>query len=404
MVTNIKEFSIKKSINYLALIFAFFLPLSRGAISIISITILLLFLFQREKINQIKNEKILIALGIFIIFNLLSLLWVESENLHRAFNFIISYWYLAIIFPLALNLEKPFINRIFIAFLLGISISEIISYGMFFHLWQIPHHNSQYPSPFMHKIDYSILLSFTSLFLLIEIFFTKNLKLKTLLTIFLSITLIDMLLVGGRTGQLSFFVTIFLLTIFSFKNRIKALLNTTIILIIFTTTAYYLIPNFKKKIDETTTNLNRVFEKEDYCTSLGMRIGSWIVAKDIIIKNPLFGVGEEDNMRALPKIIEEKYPKMECLKWFVRFHYHNQYIQILTAIGVVGLLIFLSIFLFLAKIAIEDRRVNSIKIALISMMLVAFLTEPVLNKQFTTALFALIVGIIVAQNRIEREK
>ena len=132
-----------------------------------------------------------------------------------------------------------------------------------------------------------------------------------------------------------------------------------------------------------------------------MRAGSLIIAKDIIVEHPLLGIGIIDNMDKLREKIDEEYTSMKCLRWYM--HYHNQYAQILTQTGVIGLIIFLLIFYNILKLSYINFEFTIIKILLVSIFLIGFSGDPILHKQFTMALFALFVGILNAQHRIENE-
>ncbi len=100
-------------------------------------------------------------------------------------------------------------------------------------------------------------------------------------------------------------------------------------------------------------------------------------------------------------LIKTKYPEMRCINYLP--HFHNQYLQVLTATGIIGLLIFLSIFYNILKLKIKSHRFNNIKIIFLSVMIFGFFTEPLLHAQFSMLFFSLIVGILLAQQRIESE-
>ena len=82
---------------------------------------------------------------------------------------------------------------------------------------------------------------------------------------------------------------------------------------------------------------------------------------------------------------------------------HNQYLQILTQTGLVGLFLFLAIFFYIAKLEIRNKEYKQMKAIYLSVTLFAFVSEVLLHRQFGMALFALIVGILLAQHRVENE-
>ena len=65
--------------------------------------------------------------------------------------------------------QKEYFEYAISSFFLGMLISEILSYGNFFNLWQVGIGNSDNPRVFLHHTMYSMLLSVTSIFLLFKI-------------------------------------------------------------------------------------------------------------------------------------------------------------------------------------------------------------------------------------------
>jgi O-antigen ligase len=89
------------------------------------------------------------------------------------------------------------------------------------------------------------------------------------------------------------------------------------------------------------------------------------------------------------------------MRWFM--HFHNQYAEILTEVGLIGLALFLWMFYRIFKIPLRDKQFIAIKIILVSVFLVGFIAEPYLHKQFTLALFSLVLGILLAQSRVDND-
>ena len=169
--------------SYLLITFAFFLPLSRAGISILSVLMILMWLFQgdfKKKYENLKDNVVIIALVLFVGFEFISLVWTTSENIGHGLDqaFKTTRLVLLPILVIATTLKKEYIPKVITAFLIGMLISEILSYGIFFELWTLRHGSPSDPTPFMHHLDYSTFLTFTSLLLLNRYFDTNNLKLK----------------------------------------------------------------------------------------------------------------------------------------------------------------------------------------------------------------------------------
>jgi len=147
---------------------------------------------------------------------------------------------------------------------------------------------------------------------------------------------------------------------------------------------------FQNRIQALFTDV-QLQTQNDYNSSTGMRLGTWEVALDILKENPILGVGNQDNITELQIITNEKY-YLKPLNWFP--HFHNQYLDIISALGLLGLFIFLSLFWNIVKLK-QTSEIYFIQISFISIFLVGFIAEPFLHKQFTMALFSIILGYIL---------
>ena len=68
-------------------------------------------------------------------------------------------------------------------------------------------------------------------------------------------------------------------------------------LFILVTLIYGTSTNFNNRIHMIKSDVSTVLESEDYNTSIGARIGFWIIAKEMFLENPIFGVGIADNIK-----------------------------------------------------------------------------------------------------------
>ena len=384
----------QNSIYYFTLLFAFISPLSRAGIVFTSVTLILLWIFEKgwvEKWNQLKSCKVFQAFGIFIIYNFISLIW--TDEVLDSFKYILKYWYLITAFVIFTSFPKEKSGEIIKFFILGMLVSEILSYGILFEFWTMKHGTVSDPTPFMNHLDYSIFLAFTSILLLIKVLYSDDIRNKIMYSIFFLTVSGNLFVTAGRSGQLAFFVTLpIILFIFFNKKVLKSLF------IIFVTIGIMLIfpmllsDTFKNRVLNVKTDFDKLFIEKSYNSSLGNRIGAWEVASDIAKDNPILGVGNQDNIIELQRITTEK-PHLQPLNWYP--HFHNQYLQISTALGILGILIFIYIFVQIGKLKQNQENIYLIKTAFISIFLVGFIAEPFLHKQFTMALFSIILGYIL---------
>lgn len=398
-----KHITYNQYINALIVTYAFMLPLSRAGIVFFSMLLIILWVLEgnfKEKYSLLSKSKFILALVIFILFNLLSLFW--TDNVPIALQYVKKYWYFSPLIIIFTSIKREYIPRTLSAFILGMFISEVISYGVFFELWQFKNVTPENPTPFMHHIEYSVFLAFTALVLLGRIFNAEEIKYKLLYAVFFITITGNLFLTAGRTGQLAFVLGLFVVAMISFQNRLKAFFIFSVLSVTFLGLAFNFSSTFNERITTAQTSLVNVVEKSNYCSSWGSRIGAWMVSTDIIAEHPIVGIGIVDNMQEFYNIINTEHQEMIC-SGNTLVHMHNQYLQILTQLGAIGLIIFLSIFYMLSRLKFKDGEYRNIKYIYLTIILFAFVAEVILHRQFGMALFALIVGLLLSQNRVENE-
>lgn len=402
-LTQQKKYDFTQYINYVAILYAFIIPLSRAGIGILTAAMIFLWLLEgdfKEKMKSYKNNHVILALLSFLVYNLISLFW--TDDVAGALHTMKRYWYLFPIFVFMYSIKKECIPKLLSAFILGMFVSEVIAYGVFFELWDFKHATVANPSPFMHHIIYSVFLSFTALILLNHIFNFHTLKHKMIYVLFFITVTGNLFLTAGRTGQFAFIVGLFTLVIVSFRYKLKAFILFALLAFSVLSMSFNLSETFQERIIKGKSDLVNVIAKKDYCTSWGSRVGAWIISKDMIRQHPLIGMGKADHMHEFHQLIDTKYPSMKCMHGSFR-HVHNQYLEIWTALGLVGLVLFLWIFLALWRMPIKDIELSNIKYLYISILLFAFIPEVLWGRQFSLVLVAFVFGILLAQHRIENE-
>jgi len=390
--------------NKLILLYAFFIPLSLDIMRILAISIILVGLLQIKNNKRYLQDIIDIALKIKIVFLLsillLSLLWTDFTNIQIGFKYITRYWYILPLFFIFININRDYIPKIISSFLLGMMISELLSYSVFFELIHIPHISHTDPSVFMHHTLYSVFLAFTVGILIDRILTTDTTLKQKLIYIFFSLTITANLFINaGRTGQVIFIFILISVLISKSLLNLKTILSTISIAGFIFYISYSYSPNFQYRFKQTIENINHI----SYDTPIGSRIGLNIVAKDIILENPILGVGVGDYLSKKVETIDKKYTaKMQYVKSLE--HYHNQYAEFMVIGGILGLIAYLSMWWSIAKISIKNKHIKTIKFILIVSFLLASLTDAFFHLNRPLSLFALFVGLILAQNRYEEQK
>lgn len=388
-------------INYLILLYALTLSFPSEIKRVVAILMIILWLTDRTKYDfKLPKTNIFLLFGIFIAYSLLSYFW-SDVTVKEAFEYIRRYWYYLPIFIIFKYLKKEFFEYVISFFLLGMFISEILSYGNFFKFWEIGLGYTSNPTVFIHHTTYSVFLAITSIFLLAKIFNEKSRNKKILYCIFFISITINLLVNSGRTGYFSFFITIIILSFYIFKMKIKYIIFTVITTITIISLAYTQSPNFKTRINLIKNDIDGVIINNDYSSAIGARIGLWIIAKDLIISNPLLGTGVSSSLKEKNNIINND-SNTNNFDYIQTLHsFHNIYLEILIQYGIIGLTIFLLIILEILKIHLKNIEIDILKITTILVYFLGSFTDILFHLKDSITFFSFIIGIVLAKYKIE---
>jgi O-antigen ligase len=392
---------------YSFLILAFFLPLSKAIISLISVFVLLLWLYERHfksKLKAIKSSNILLVLLIFLLFSYLSFIWSDNVDLKLITHTDYKYLFLIPIFYTAI--KKKWIENIITFFLFGMFVSEMVSYGIYFNFWTTHYGTSVDPTPFMNHIQYSVFLSFSAILLLSRLVSKRyTRKEKIFISPFFLTVIINLFLTGGRTGQVAFFLTLFVMFIIHYRLTLKTFILTFVTMGFIFILAYQGSTTFKNRFNKMLDSTKASFVENNYTTSVGIRLSYYILVYDIMIDNPsklIGGVGKGDASQAISTILKqnEKYKQYRMAKSFITTHrLHNQYLQILLETGLIGLISFTYIFYLLLISLKSNDELSEVVVLFISIYGVSMIFDTVLYTQFTRSLFILFMSMFIVYVR-----
>ncbi len=399
MPLSIKSLSFEKSYLYLAIVFAFVLPISRAAVSLFIILFPLVWLIEgnyRHKLEQLRSSKALLVIALFILFQFITIAW--STDTHLALESARMYTYWFAIFVLATSIKNEWIDKIITAFLYGMVISEIFAYLIFFDIYAIKGQPPSYPSPFMMHIDYSVFLAFTSILLLNRIFSKRySVNEKIVMFIFFATVTTNLFISTGRSGQLAFLVALMVSVIIHFRFSVKSILVFGIVSSTLLIGAYKTLPLFEKRINAAKSDIQK-FQEGNYASSWGLRAAFWILTYDIVKEEPLLGVGIGDYKLAAQEALAKNDHGFseKVIFWCSGSHYHNQYLMIVVQSGLIGFTLLVAMFVYLYRLKIDDPDIKELSILFLTIYLVAFFAEPLWVKQFPTALFVMMAGLSIA--------
>lgn len=392
-------------LNNLLVVYAFLLPISQTIKSTIFSFMVILFILRGDMKkhiqNALANSVVRAFLYIFIAYAV-GLLW--TSNLEDGLLWVKNLKYGLYLILFYAIVDGRYIDKVISAFILGMFISELTSYGMQFGImpWKLEIGKVLFyqsyaigdPSPFLHHIHYGVALAFTVILLAYKTFFTQGSKVfKFFMSLFIMSATTNIFITGGRTGYVTFFMLVAVLALFYLR---KVALQLLIVVILAFTAAYNFSSIFYEKVVQTEQSLKDISQDNPaFNSSLGQRAGIYYYAYDVIKEHPLFGVGTGDSMDEIRKIIPEKWESLKQMP-----HEHNQFLSVLVKLGIVGLLIYLNIFYQIVKYKQqEDKDLRFIMIFVT--LAIAFGT---LMTQFNLRFFLPLWAVFLAVTLISRQR
>jgi O-antigen ligase len=298
---------------------------------------------------------------------------------------------------------------------MGIVILIVLSSLNYYKIFAIKPGNIGKPVVLMHHLDFSMFLAWTAVFGLALILFRKKEYVENLNMTWIdwgtwgSATLLSLgwiFVQTGRSGQLALVVGLIALIVLFVNNRVEGWVKKTgmvaaaIVLLAGTVKLQYEFSrNFKERIDIGVNDINLILKKNNYSSSLGIRVFAIKTGISIVKDYPITGVGIGDNMDVFKDYvarIKGKKPDKFFLNSIQKNHFHNQYIQILTETGLVGFVLFLSIIIFLF---LKTEKIYSIMFILFFFS--GFIAEPFLRNQFISVLFCFFMVIFSASREVD---
>jgi len=397
---NINKEKIDLWINYLIVVLGLTLPISVAANNIVLGLIFILWLLAgnyRERWEIIRKNRAAIAILLFFSFQIVALLY--SSDVKEGLK-ILGKERLLLVMPLILSvIRRDFIPKAFSAFLFSMFVSEIISYGLYFGIYDtLPwrHDSSRHDIvPFMSHISYTPMLAFSVILLLHRLLEEQTAKpIKMLYSLFILTMSFNIFISGGRAGQIGFIVSILFYIGYRYRQEIKKM--TLFMTLILTSVAllYLFNPSFHNRISLAYHNALK-FQRNPN-TSVGLRINFAINSLELIKRRPIFGYGTGSfpseykciNKQLSPNFISTVQP-------------HNFYLLTLVQFGVIGLILLLYIFYSFWMVALEiDDKHKSIRYTFLILFMIIMLSDSYLLGHHTT-LFFVFVSSLLFKEKIE---
>jgi O-antigen ligase len=395
--------SVNDVINALVVVLAFSLPLYRAWVSLAAILILILWFFQpdlRVRIARLGHHRLTMTVLVFLALNLISLWW--SEDPGGGFTYWRKYIYLLLIPAVATSVRPVFARAAFVAYIGGTLIAVMMMPLVILGDIHIRHLHPENPAATMSHLDFSMILAVAGLLILVHLAtgIAERGRDTTVWVVLFGLVIGGLLLNIGRSGQFAFVATLSLLVPFLLRRR-SWMFRAAILTVVATAllTAYIVVTPFHERMETAVVELHDAVVEGRVDTNQGKRVAGMVVGFDMIKARPLFGTGIGGNMVEFRRLLETGYPQYrDAVSWFP--HFHNQYLQVATELGLVGLASMLGLFAALFTGKYRSPEFQAAAVAVGFTYLFGFFGDPFLHKQLPLVLFALSTGIISSNDEV----
>jgi len=332
------------------LLYAFLFPFTVAGGNLLLFIILSLWMVSpnlKDRFFQLTKNKVVIASVLFFFTHLLGLFW--SENIDRGILNTKKMLDFLIILPLLISIARQEFVKIYIAtFNLSIFIVVTLSYLIYFEIIEPFHYaHLSNPTPNMSHISYNIFLNL-SLYTLIHGVLWGQIKfsyLSIIKTAIIILFAINIFLNGGRTGQLMFFVMIFLILLQYYGlGKLKGYLISLFVIFSLVFFAFILSDKFQTRIIAAYDNFSKYISHNNPYSSVGQRIAWAKASLKIFNENIFIGAGTGDLKDSMEALNDENINTIGATH-----NPHNMYFLLMGQLGVIGLISL--IYLFFTQIS-----------------------------------------------------
>ncbi|EOX1815252.1 O-antigen ligase family protein [Vibrio cholerae] len=244
-----------------------------------------------------------------------------------------------------------------------------------------------------NPIPYALYVSFLVLSCVYLLLNSQSKTLKLLASIGGLLSLSAIIMTDVRGVILFLPVAIIYLVITTIKPRWKYYVASilSILSIILLSGVFYTIfqPEINARIVQTQNEI-ALIKQGNLTSSIGIRLDLWMHGVDIIVQNPLFGVGDSG--------LQASISKMTNPGAAMQPHLHNQYLDFLARYGIVGTLV---IFLFCLALVLNLNNSgfeyigNPLVNSMLMMLIFAGLTDVPLHHTHLIYLLTILCGLLI---------
>jgi O-antigen ligase len=427
-ITKTQYIHFAENINYWSLLlFIFSIPLNDRILSYTGLLWIISCLLQGnyfEKLRTFNHKYLYFALSAYFILTCIWFFIVDDKS-NALFHIEskLSLVLFPVMFSFSGNKIKQYPDRILFAFMLGNIVASVFCYMhtfatnlfiengtwhlklSFFHkyqnlsFWELVNMRTStfsyvYLSELKHPSYFAMNIVF-SLCMAIYLYkkqYHKKLIEKVLLSIYFVYFAFFIYLLQSRSGLIS----IVLITVIILLNEIiRHKKRKYFLLVILTGFLGIALISSSKKIRNNINQIAQIYKHPSKTDIEGDndRFQMWYSAWPIIKNNILFGVGPSE----VAKRLTEEY-KIFRFKTAERFklNAHNQYIESLLGLGIIGLILLLFILYYCLHMGIIQK--NYLLTLLIILLMFSFIFESMLNRMSGIAFMMAFIGIFLFSN------
>ena len=334
--------------------------------------------------NKVIKSKISLAIASFIIWGLMSYLYAINENevIMRSFTFVNFYVsFLSLYVFIAFNKFNTMNVSLFMlivvtaellfSYLPYIEISRNVQYNFAFNNFL----NGNFPNRNITSAIYLVQLPFV-----LHVFKNTESKLLKIVSSAISFLLVYMVfMLGSRTAYvilICLFFAYLIIFVMSKDKKIRSYFLTFILLV----SSCFVLSTLTLGTQSDAYAVNRIQTIDFNESSTNTRLRYYQYGIDQLFQNPLLGVGLGNW-----KIVSIDRDKENIISYIVPYTMHNDFLEVGAELGLIGLLIFLSIFYFGLKNAWEIYNRNKVdpEFMIIPICLLIYLVDSNFNFPFT---------------------
>ena len=342
-----------------------------------------------------KNQKVVFMLLCLFVFSLIiPSLFYETDYLNNKVTRPLYFLIIPLLFFMGGGLNLKNIETIKKYFVLAVVLFSFIGFLKMLYLYFMQIENKLFFDAFarslkIHTTSFAYLTVLAFAFTFKKLLDRKGNKKRHLLYLVLSVYLLALLFfISTRIAFLAVILLMVVLLVNQYRKRnykISLVYGASILLLlIFFSLNGYLSQRFENVYKANIENKSDVEN----------RLIIWQCAIEVFKNNPnkIFGLGITNSN----DLLRDCYYQKDFFGKDLGYHAHNQYLQVLIAGGIIGVMVLMALMLYIFIHAIKTRNL----FLFISMMVfsIFFITESVFEQQIGVTTFTLFLGLFLCHN------